>query len=53
MDPQNSITSYFLKYVHNVEIYNTYNMLKGSVPFNKCVRKVDDYICIIPAHPIL
>ncbi len=53
MDPQNSITSYFLKHLHNVEIYNTYNMLKGSVPFNKCVRKVDDYICIIPSHPIL
>ncbi|WP_373585006.1 ParA family protein [Borreliella afzelii] len=53
MDPQNSITSYFLKYVYHVETYNTYSMLKGSVPFNKCISKVNDYIYIIPAHPVL
>ncbi len=53
MDPQNSITSYFFNYVHNVEIYNTYSMLKGGVSFNNCVGKINDHIFIIPAHPIL
>ncbi|MCD2412365.1 ParA family protein, partial [Borreliella burgdorferi] len=53
LDPQNSLTSYFHRHVNNIKKYNVYNMLKGNVNFNECVNKINDYISIIPSHPVL
>lgn len=53
LDPQNSLTSYFNRSVVNIEKYNVYNMLKGSIDFNDTINKINDYISIIPSHPIL
>ncbi|WP_151074478.1 ParA family protein [Borreliella turdi] len=53
LDPQNSLTSYFNKYLHNIKKYNIYNILKGNIDFNECISKINDYISIIPSHPVL
>ncbi|WP_418909362.1 ParA family protein (plasmid) [Borreliella sinica] len=53
LDPQNSLTSYFHRHVNNIEKYNVYNILKGNINFNECVNKINDYISIIPSHPVL
>ncbi|WP_210377650.1 ParA family protein, partial [Borreliella garinii] len=53
LDPQNSLTSYFSGYISNIEKYNAYSMLKGDFHFNECICKINDYISIIPSHPIL
>ncbi|OJH14573.1 chromosome partitioning protein ParA (plasmid) [Borreliella bissettiae] len=53
LDPQNSLTSHFNRYISNIEKYNAYSMLKGDFHFNECIYKINDYISIIPSHPIL
>ncbi|MCD2378976.1 ParA family protein [Borreliella burgdorferi] len=53
LDPQNSLTSYFNRYISNIEKYNTYSMLKGDFYFKKYLNKINDYMYIIPSHPML
>ncbi|WP_418456582.1 ParA family protein [Borreliella lusitaniae] len=53
LDPQNSLSSYFNKYILNIEKYNIYNLLKKDVYFDQCINKINDYISIIPSNPIL
>ncbi|UPA11477.1 ParA family protein (plasmid) [Borrelia parkeri] len=55
LDPQNSLTSYFIKYIKSVEGLNVYYMLKEYRNFNldKYLNKISSKMCIIPSHPIL
>ncbi len=53
LDPQNSLTSYFTKYIPDAETYNVYSMLKGDFYFKKYLNKINDYMYIIPSHPML
>ncbi|AHH04496.1 chromosome partitioning protein ParA (plasmid) [Borrelia hermsii] len=55
LDPQNSLTSYFIKYIKSVEGLNVYYMLKEYRNFdlNKYLNKINSEMCIIPSHPIL
>ncbi|MBB6043418.1 ParA family protein (plasmid) [Borreliella yangtzensis] len=53
LDPQNSLSSYFNKYILNIEKYNIYSLLKKDVYFDQCINKINDYISIIPSHPVL
>lgn len=53
LDPQNSLSSYFSKYIFNIEEYNVYRMLKKDAYFDQCINKINDNISIIPSHPVL
>ncbi|AFI32193.1 ParA family protein [Borrelia crocidurae] len=55
LDPQNSLTSYFLKHIKNVNENNIYYLLKREqkLYFEQFLNKINDYIYIIPSHPIL
>ncbi|AHH11538.1 ParA family protein (plasmid) [Borrelia coriaceae] len=55
LDPQNSLTSYFIRYIKSVEGLNIYYMLKDyrNANLNKYLNKISNKMYIIPAHPIL
>ncbi|ACM10107.1 MULTISPECIES: ParA family protein [Borreliella] len=55
MDPQNSLTSYFAKYLKSIEGLNLYYMLKDykKNDLNKYLNKINEKMYIIPSHPIL
>nr|WP_151074410.1 ParA family protein [Borreliella turdi] len=53
LDPQNSLTSYFNQYISNIKKRNVYKFLKGNAYFGKCENKINEYISIIPSHPVL
>ncbi|WP_151074401.1 ParA family protein [Borreliella turdi] len=53
LDPQNSLTSYFNQYISNIKKHNVYEFLKGNTYFDKCENKINEYISIIPSHPVL
>ncbi|WP_418905407.1 ParA family protein (plasmid) [Borreliella turdi] len=53
LDSQNSLSSYFKKYINNIEKNNIYNLLKGEIYFSRCINKINDNIYFIPAHPVL
>ncbi|PRR05691.1 ParA family protein [Borreliella burgdorferi] len=53
LDPQNSLSSYFSKYIFNIDKCNSYSLLKKDVYFGQCINKINDFISIIPSHPIL
>ncbi|WP_024653612.1 ParA family protein [Borrelia persica] len=54
-DPQNSLTSYFFKYVKSLSKNNVYSLLKENLNFNldKYLSKIHDNIYLIPSHPNL
>ncbi|WP_024653151.1 ParA family protein [Borrelia persica] len=55
LDPQNSLTSYFLKYIRNISENNIYHLLKREqrYSFEQFVNQINENISIIPSHPIL
>ncbi|UPA17426.1 ParA family protein (plasmid) [Borrelia coriaceae] len=55
LDPQNSLTSYFLKYIKNINDNNVYYLLKREqkVVFDKFLNRINDNMYIVPSHPIL
>ncbi|WP_210382124.1 ParA family protein, partial [Borreliella garinii] len=55
LDPQNSLTSYFLKHIRNIEINNIYYLLKRdqTLAFNDYMNPINNNMYIIPSHPIL
>ncbi|ACO38513.1 CobQ/CobB/MinD/ParA nucleotide binding domain protein (plasmid) [Borreliella burgdorferi 29805] len=55
LDPQNSLTSYFLQYIRNIELNNVYYLLKRdqNIAFNEYINSINNNMYIIPAHPIL
>ncbi|WP_367613228.1 ParA family protein (plasmid) [Borrelia hermsii] len=55
LDPQNSITSYFIKYIKNIEEFNIYALLKEefNINFGKYLNEINNNMCIIASHPIL
>lgn len=55
LDPQNSLTSYFLQYIRNIEINNIYYLLKRdqTVVFDEYMNIINNNMYIIPSHPIL
>ncbi|UPA18682.1 ParA family protein [Borrelia puertoricensis] len=55
LDPQNSLTSYFIKYIKSIEGVNVYYMLKEyrNSNLNKYLNKISSQMFIIPSHPIL
>ncbi|AYE37062.1 ParA family protein (plasmid) [Borrelia turcica IST7] len=55
LDPQNSLTSYFIKYVKEINENNIYYLLKREqeIIFDKFINKINDNMYIIPSHPIL
>ncbi|WP_210378639.1 ParA family protein [Borreliella garinii] len=55
LDPQNSLTSYFLQYIRNIEINNVYYLLKRdqTVDFKEYMNEIRNNMYIIPSHPIL
>nr|ABP88165.1 hypothetical protein [Borrelia lonestari] len=56
LDPQNSLTSYFIKYVQKLKGLNVYYMLKAhnkNTDLNKYINKINDNMYIIASHPIL
>ncbi|AHH07684.1 Atpase, para family protein (plasmid) [Borrelia crocidurae DOU] len=55
LDPQNSLTSYFIKSIKNLEVNNIYEFLKENVDlnFDKYLNRINDNICLIPSHPNL
>ncbi|AHH05551.1 Atpase, para family protein (plasmid) [Borrelia miyamotoi FR64b] len=54
-DPQNSLTSYFFKYVKSLSKNNVYALLKENPNFNldKYLSKINENIYLIPSHPNL
>ncbi|ACH95216.1 ParA family protein (plasmid) [Borrelia recurrentis] len=54
-DPQNSLTSYFFKYVKSLSKNNIYALLKERPNFNldKYLTKIHEFIYLIPSHPNL
>ncbi|UPA15679.1 ParA family protein [Borrelia turicatae] len=54
-DPQNSITSYFIKYIKNIEEFNIYALLKEefNTNFSKYLNEINNNMYIIASHPIL
>ncbi|WLN25912.1 MULTISPECIES: ParA family protein [Borreliella] len=53
LDPQNSLSSYFNRYITNIKKHNVYEFLKGNTYFDKCENKINEFISIIPSHPVL
>ncbi|MBB6213896.1 ParA family protein (plasmid) [Borreliella californiensis] len=55
LDPQNSLTSYFVQYLKSIEGINVYYMLKDykKDDLNKYLNKINEKMYIIPSHPIL
>lgn len=55
LDPQNSLTSYFIEYIKGVEGINVYYMFKEykNLDLNKYLNKINSEMYIIPSHPIL
>ncbi|AHH07578.1 Atpase, para family protein (plasmid) [Borrelia crocidurae DOU] len=55
LDPQNSLTSYFIKYVKKIKGLNVYYMLKSykDTNLNRYVNKINSNMYIIASHPIL
>ncbi|AOW96087.1 ParA family protein [Borrelia miyamotoi] len=54
LDPQNSLTSYFLKYIKDIN-NNIYFLLKREqkVIFDNFLNRINDNMYLIPSHPIL
>ncbi|MCD2332787.1 ParA family protein [Borreliella americana] len=55
LDPQNSLTSYFLKYIKSLSKNNVYSLLKEDyyVDLDKYLTKIHDNVYLIPSHPSL
>ncbi|UPA12555.1 ParA family protein [Borrelia venezuelensis] len=54
-DPQNSLTSYFFKYVKSLSKNNIYALLKEDSNFrlDKYLSRINENIYLIPSHPNL
>ncbi|AHH05857.1 ParA family protein (plasmid) [Borrelia miyamotoi] len=55
LDPQNSITSYFIKYINNIEEFNIYSLLKeeSDYTFDEYLNAISNNMYIIASHPML
>ncbi|AFI32137.1 ParA family protein [Borrelia crocidurae] len=55
LDPQNSITSYFIKYINNIEEFNVYSLLKEEYDYNfdKYLSVINHNMYLIASHPML
>ncbi|QFP42626.1 ParA family protein, partial (plasmid) [Borrelia miyamotoi] len=55
LDPQNSLTSYFIQYIKNLEFNNVYEFLKENInlDFEKYLNKINDDMYLLPSHPNL
>ncbi|AHH12021.1 ATPase, para family protein (plasmid) [Borrelia coriaceae ATCC 43381] len=55
LDPQNSLTSYFMRYIKNLEINNVYEFLKENInlDLNKYLSKINASMYLMPSHPNL
>ncbi|UPA18414.1 ParA family protein [Borrelia puertoricensis] len=55
LDPQNSLTSYFIRHIKRIKGLNVYYMLKAhnNPNLNKYINEINDSIYIIASHPIL
>ncbi|ASJ27692.1 ParA family protein [Borrelia turicatae] len=55
LDPQNSLTSYFMQYIKNLEVNNVYEFLRENtnLDFNKYLNKINDRMYLLPSHPNL
>ncbi|WP_210362659.1 ParA family protein [Borreliella valaisiana] len=54
-DPQNSLTSYFFKYIKSLSKNNVYSFLKedSNANLDKYLIKIHDNVYLIPSHPSL
>ncbi|UPA16779.1 ParA family protein (plasmid) [Borrelia coriaceae] len=55
LDPQNSLTSYFISHIKKIKGVNVYYMLKSHKASNldKYINEINDNMCIIASHPVL
>ncbi len=55
LDPQNSLTSYFIRHIKSIEGINVYYMFKDYQDFdpNKYLNEINNNMYIVPSHPIL
>ena len=49
LDPQNSLTSFFISDYEQIQRDNIFNALKGDIPFEKSIHQVSDNLDIIPS----